>query len=117
MKGKVSWMIKALLVSYVVSCILLLILAFGVYKLDLKEQIVQGGIIVIYALSAFFGGRTAGKLYESRRIVWGGVLGVFYYVLLFILGVVMYQDVKSVGDIIPVLGTCVISGMIGGVTS
>ncbi len=117
MKEKVSWMIKALLISYVLSCVLLLILAFGVYKLDLKEQIVQGGIMVIYALSAFFGGRTAGKLFKSRRIVWGGLLGVFYYALLFILGLVMYQGVKSISDIIPVLGTCVILGMMGGVTS
>ena len=117
MKEKISWMIKALLISYILSCVLLLILAFGVYKLDLKEQIVQGGIMIIYALSAFLGGRIAGKSFQCRRIVWGGLQGVSYYALLFILGTVMYQDVKSLSDVIPVLGTCIISGMIGGVTS
>ena len=117
MKEKSERMIKALLVSYVVSCILLLILAFGLYKLDLKEQIVQGGIMGIYALSAFFGGRAAGKLFQMRRLIWGGILGILYYALILIISFVMYQGPGAVSDVILSLIVCVISGMLGGITS
>ena len=51
----IFWMLKSLLCSYVVTGILLLILAGILYKFNLDEAKVTAGILIIYVLSAFAG--------------------------------------------------------------
>lgn len=50
------WILKALLASYMVTGVLLAILAFLLYKMNLDQAKVSGGIIVIYIVSTFIGG-------------------------------------------------------------
>ena len=57
----IFWMLKSLLCSYVVTGILLLILAGILYKFNLDEAKVTAGILIIYILSAFAGGVVIGK--------------------------------------------------------
>ena len=54
--GKVIWILKALLISYVITAVFLMILALLLYKLDLNEQKVTMGIVLIYVASTFVGG-------------------------------------------------------------
>ena len=49
-------MMKALVLAYAVTGILLLVLAFLLYKLGLGESQVNLGIMVIYILSSLLGG-------------------------------------------------------------
>ena len=59
--SKVLWVLKALLVSYVVTGMLLLILAMLLYKFDLDEKSVSAGIIAIYVASTLIGGLVLGN--------------------------------------------------------
>lgn len=54
-------MMKALVLAYAVTGILLLVLAFLLYKLGLGESQVNLGIMVIYILSSLLGGFYMGK--------------------------------------------------------
>ena len=64
-------MMKALVLAYAVTGILLLVLAFLLYKLGLGESQVNLGIMVIYILSSLLGGFYMGKKVKIRRFLWG----------------------------------------------
>ena len=75
-------MMKALLLSYAVTGVLLLVLAFLLYKFGLGESQVNLGIMVIYILSCLAGGFYMGRKGKTRRFLWGMGLGAGYALLL-----------------------------------
>ena len=52
----IMWILKSLLAAYVVTGILLMILAMALYKFELTEEAVTAGITAVYLLSTFAGG-------------------------------------------------------------
>ena len=63
----IMWMVKALLAAYVVTGILLIILALALYKFELNEGAVTAGVTAVYLISTFTGGLVVGKLAKVRR--------------------------------------------------
>lgn len=59
--GSAVRIMKALLVSYLVTGLLLLLIAGLLYRFQLDEGKVQIGIILTYILSCFTGGFLAGR--------------------------------------------------------
>lgn len=112
-----TWIMKSLLLSYLTTSIALLILAYGLYKFDLTEQTIQGGIIAIYVLSAFVGGRISGKIMKVRRFFWGLVTGIIYYVLLLCISFLAYRGIQTGTEATFHLGLCALGGMLGGMLS
>ena len=74
--------LKALIGAYVITMIGLFVLAFVLYKFQLKENIIQIGIIVVYILSNLVGGIIVGKSVGSKRYLAGILLGICYFALL-----------------------------------
>lgn len=115
---KAVWLLKALLTGYIVTGILLLILALLLYKLDLDEQKVTMGIIVIYVLSTFIGGFIMGRLVGVRKFFWGLTLGVIYFALLLLVSIAVNHSLQSNGtNIVTTLLLCAGGGMLGGMVS
>lgn len=85
------WMVKALLAAYVVTGILLIILALALYKFELNEGAVTAGVTAVYLISTFTGGLVVGKLAKVRRFLWGIVLGILYFALLLLVTVGIYR--------------------------
>ena len=52
----IMWMVKALLAAYVVTGILLIILALALYKCELNEGAVTAGVTAVSLISTFTGG-------------------------------------------------------------
>ena len=94
---KVMWMLKSLLASYIVTGLLLLGLTFLVYKFELDEQLVVGGIVSIYVISTFVGGFIIGKLTRVRKFAWGMVIGAIYFVLLLLISYGVYREFQTNG--------------------
>ena len=88
----IFWMLKSLLCSYVVTGILLLILAGILYKFNLDEAKVTAGILIIYVLSAFAGGFVIGKITGTKKFFWGLLVGIFYAVLLVLVSFGLYRS-------------------------
>ncbi|MGN0343007.1 MAG: TIGR04086 family membrane protein [Roseburia sp.] len=109
---------KVLLAMYILTGILLLVLAGLLYRFQLSEQVVNIGVIVIYILAGFSGGFLMGKLQGSRKFLWGAVMGLLYFVLLMIVSLVIWHEFQS-GIIhgITTLVLCTLSGMVGGMIS
>ncbi|MEE1314406.1 MAG: TIGR04086 family membrane protein [Faecalimonas sp.] len=112
---QVIQILKALLASYVVTGILLLLLTLLLYKFEWDEQMVTAGIIVIYIVSTFVGGFIMGKLKKARKFVWGLVTGLLYFVLLFLISFCVYRNFDGNGtNLLTTLLLCVGGGMLGG---
>lgn len=116
MKGKqIVSIIKALIASYVVTTILLLILTWLLYKFDWDEQKVTTGIIVIYVVSTFVGGFILGKLKRVKRFLWGLIMGLLYFIVLLLISFLVYKSFDGNGtNIVTTLLLCVGGGMLGG---
>lgn len=112
------WILKSLLCAYVVTGIFLVILALLLYKAGLSEEMVNGGILLIYVISSFAGGFVIGKLSGNRKFAWGLSAGVLYFVLLLVISLGLYHSVQT--DIINLATTfllCAGGGMLGGMVA
>ena len=94
---KILWVLKGLLVSYVVTGVLLLLLAMALYRLELNEKSVSAAVIVIYVLSTLVGGIVIGKRAKVRRFLWGLLLGGSYFTLLMLSTVGVYHTLSGDG--------------------
>ncbi|MBQ8803050.1 MAG: TIGR04086 family membrane protein [Tyzzerella sp.] len=115
---KVMWVLKSLLASYIVTGLLLLLLTFLLYQFDLDEQKVTAGIIVTYVVSTFVGGFIIGKLTGTKKFIWGLIIGVVYFLLLFLISLGVYREFNSNGmNMITTILLCLGGGMLGGMLS
>ncbi len=112
---QVFQIMKALLASYIVTGILLFVVTFFLYKFEWDEQMVTAGIIVIYVVSTFVGGFILGKIKKSRKFLWGLIMGVLYFALLFLISFGVYRSFDGNGtNVITTLLLCAGGGMLGG---
>ena len=116
--GRVMDFIKALLCAYVVTGILLLILALLLYKAGLSEENVNAGILLTYVISTFSGGFVIGKLTGSRKFLWGLLAGILYYVLLLLISLGIYHSLQGASvETAAAFVLCAGGGMLGGMIS
>ena len=116
--GRVVWILKALLISYIITAVFLLILALLLYKLELNEQKVTMGIVVVYVLSTFAGGFLMGKLVGERKFLWGFMLGTMYFLVLFGISLAVDQNLNRNGmNLVTTMVLCSGGGMLGGMVS
>ena len=114
----VLFLLKCLLCSYIFTAGMLLLLAFLLYKMGLSEQMVSVAIIAIYVISTFVGGFIAGKKLQSRKFVWGLMVGLAYFLVLAVVSVLINQSVSELGDsVMTTFILCGAGGMLGGMLS
>lgn len=107
-----------LVTMYIITGILLLLLAFLMYRTDLSEPVVNGAIIAIYIISGFLGGFLMGKKVGVKKYLWGLLMGALYYGVLFLVGLLLHQgmDVDAV-HLISTMVLCLLSATAGGMLS
>lgn len=116
--AKAVWLLKALLCAYVVTGILLLLLTLLLYKFNLDEGKVTGGIVVVYVMSTFVGGLVAGKLFKVRKFIWGLTMGILYFALLMLISLGVYRSMQGSGaNVLTTFLLCAGGGMLGGMVS
>ena len=114
----VIFMLKCLLVSYVLTAGLLLLLALMLYRFGLKENIVNICIIAIYIIVTFLSGMLVGKRAGNRRFLWGLLMGVLYFVVLAAVSFAVNRSIQDVANnCVTVFLLCAGSGMLGGMVS
>ncbi len=117
-KVPVLFLLKCLLFAYIVTVVLLAVLAFLLYKLGLGEKFVSGAIIAIYVLATVLGGFIAGRRMRNRRFLWGLLVGAAYFVILAVVSIVFDQGSIQVGrSFFTTLVLCAGGGMLGGMIS
>lgn len=118
MEQAAVWLLKSLLCAYIISGILLLLLAFLLYKLNLDEGKVSAGIIMIYVISTFAGGFIIGKMAGVRKFLWGLTCGILYFGLLLLVSIGIYRSLQGNGaNVLTTFLLCAGGGMLGGMVS
>lgn len=116
--GKWKALFRSLLLSYILTGILLLVLAFALYKFRLKEGQVEIAVNAIYIITCIAGGLIAGKAIRQRRFFWGLVLGLCYFTVLFLVSYLMNKGFNgNMTQILTTLGFCAAGGTVGGMIS
>lgn len=116
MKENAVKIIKALVSSYVVSFVLVLIMSFIMYKLKLSESQAYIGVIVIYVLSCAAGGFFLAKKTQSKRLPGGIFIGILYFVVLTLVSIIVNRGIYSdLPTMMKALAACVLGGAIGGI--
>ncbi len=107
-----------LVTMYIITGILLLLLAFLMYRMELSEPVANGAIIAIYIISGFLGGFLIGKKVGVKKYLWGFLMGALYYGVLFLVGLLLHQsvDVDAV-HLISTMVLCLLSSTAGGMIS
>lgn len=118
LSSRLTFILKCLLISYLLTTGLLLLLALMLYRFGLSEKIVSICIIAIYIIVTFLAGFLAGKREGSRKFLWGLMMGGLYFVILIVLSLIVNHGLSGVsGNLLTVLMLCGGSGMLGGMIS
>lgn len=117
-KVPVLFLLKCLLVSYILTGGMLMLLALLVYRFSLSEKLVSVVIIGIYIGATFLAGFLAGKKLKAKKYLWGLLVGSVYFLVLVVLSLAVNHSFKDVAtNFFTVLIMCAGSGMLGGMLS
>ncbi|MBE5944865.1 MAG: TIGR04086 family membrane protein [Lachnospiraceae bacterium] len=110
--------LKALIVSYIVTGILLFGIAFSMYKLGLKEQTINLMVTFVYLFATGVGGILIGKNMKHRKFLWGFLLGFIYVVIIFAASFIATGGMTAIlSNGLGTLLLCAGGGMLGGMLS
>ena len=116
--SRLTFILKSLLISYLITAALLLLLALLLYQFSLTEKIVSVCITGIYILVTFLAGFLAGKREGSRKFLWGLLMGSMYFLILTIVSLIVNHGFGNLtSGFFTVLVLCAGSGMLGGMLS
>ncbi len=105
-------------VMFIISALLLLILALLLYKLELTEAVVKIGVVVIYVVSGLIGGVLMGRMMREQKYLWGLAAGVIYFLVLFAASALVKGGFDmDMAKTVTTLILCAASGMAGGMVS
>ncbi|MFV0344423.1 MAG: TIGR04086 family membrane protein [Anaerocolumna sp.] len=116
--SKVMTILKDLLFSYIITGLLLMLVAFLMLKLDISNKVLSGAIVAIYVISTFVGGFLLGKSAEHKRFLWGLCLGGLYFIVMLLLSIIIHSFVgMEMSGLVKGLLMCLMGGMLGGMIS
>ncbi len=112
---RVVSLLKGVFIAYIVTGIMLLIMAFLLYKFNLSETVVDVGILICYVVSSLLAGMCYAINAKSRKFAWGMLAGFVYYAVLLVISIGVEADFQlfSISSI-TTLFICTGSGMLGG---
>lgn len=116
--SRLTFILKSLLISYLLTAGLLLLLALFLYKFSLTEKIVSLCITGIYILVTFLAGFLAGKREGARKFLWGLLMGCLYFIILTLVSLIVNHGMGDLSSgYFTTLVLCAASGMLGGMLS
>lgn len=118
-KGKTAGiLLRGLVLAGVVSMVILLILAFVMLKLQPDAEKIELGIMIVYGVSCFFGGWYSGRKMGRKKYLWGLIVGVLYFLLLFAVSGMSDREVQpELLHSLTALILCGVGGMLGGMVA
>ncbi len=115
MKERMSGIVKFLFAAYIVTFLILAILAFLLFKFNVSQGFVNGGVIFAYIFSSFLAGLLFSKRVESRRFIWGALIGFLYFVIILIISMILNRQLfLQIPNLMSVFVLCTLGGMMGG---
>lgn len=117
-KSNLRILIRTTFITYILTAVFLLILAFALFQFHLGEKQVNLGINIIYVAVCFIGGILAGKAARSKRFLWGLITGTVYFLVLLAASFLINRSISgSLNELLLIYAMCAGSGTVGGMLS
>lgn len=113
----IAFLLKTLVFQYILTGLLLAILAFVLLKTGLGEKAVSIAVIAIYIVATVFGGWMSGRKMENRRFLWGLLMGGGYFLVLTLVSLMAGGNIGGGNTFLTTLILCAGGGMLGGMLS
>ncbi len=112
--GSVKSVAFGVIFAYILSLFSIFIFSWILYATEISEDISDTIILIITLISTFAGGFLCGRKKKSGGLLFGGIVGLIYFILLFIASALIYSAApSSAGISVMIFG--IISSAIGGV--
>ncbi len=82
---------RALLVSFLFSLVLFVILSFVMLSTNLSENMICPAVLIVSLIAMLIGGIIAARRSEMRGFLIGGITGLCYMLILYIVGVLGFS--------------------------
>ena len=117
-RGQIVVVMKCMRAAYLLTAVLLLLLALMLYRFGLSEKVVSICIILIYIAVTFLAGFIAGKRVGEKKFLWGLVMGCVYFLILMTVSLIVNRGIEEpISRMATVFMLCSGSGMLGGMLS
>ena len=111
----VPHLIKTVLGAFLLTLILMGILAALICFTPLSEEIVTPSVFVLNYLSVFMAGLFSAVKGRQRGFLTGAAAGGLYMMLLYLLGFILFGGIEFTTDTVLQIIYCTLTGMIGGI--
>ncbi len=117
-KNEAPLWLFTLLAAYIITALLLLLLAFLVYQFHLGEKAVDIVIIAVYVVVNFLAGFFMGRKKKVKKYLVGLGIGILYFAVLVIVSLICNHGLQDfAGNFFTTLALCAGAGTIGGMVS
>ena len=100
---------------YLLSAVLLAILAAVLWKMHADSGVVSGTIVAVYVVVSFLGGFLIGGFRGKQKMFWGCAIGFCYFVVLLLAGIwLMGTELSGNSWVFSGGMVCSVTGMLGG---
>ena len=114
METKVLNVSKAILISYILSAIALVVLAFIMYKSGLTKSQVEIGVKVIYFISAFIAGLVIALKEKRKRLFWVMAMLAAYMAIIMIISLILNKgNMENMVSMLVNMAICIVGGGVG----
>lgn len=114
-KSRGMKVVLILALMFVISAIILTVLAGIVWRTEVGTGFISGGVIAVYVISCLIGGFCMGKNMGKQKFFWGMLIGIIYFGILAGVGQLVYHSpLKENIHIVSSLLICGVAGMLGG---
>lgn len=108
----------AMLAAYIITGLMLLLLAFLVYQFQFGEKGIDIAIIVVYILVNFLTGFFMGRKKKVKRYLAGMLAGIAYFTILVLVSLICNHGLQDFsGSFFTTLAICAGAGTLGGMLS
>lgn len=117
-KNNLFYLLRCLVLSYIITFLALAVLALLLYKLSLGKGMLAGILIVLYVAVNMLSGILAGRHMKEKRFLWGFAVGSMYFgVMLLLTLLVPVAQFSFNSSLITTFLLCAGGGMLGGMVS
>ncbi|CDD35953.1 putative uncharacterized protein [Roseburia sp. CAG:309] len=107
--------LKGFLVSFVLTALLLVVVAFVLYQTKASVEHMGGAILLVYAIASFVGGMIFSAQKDSRHYLMGGLFGLAYFIIIYGVSAVWNKSISAMFPaMLTTLLVCILAGMLGG---
>lgn len=107
--------LKGLVVSYIITIPVFFIFALVLSKIDSCANLVSPVVLITTILGVMAAGMVSARCIKSRGWLNGGITGVLYMLVLFILGSIIYMDFSINRNVLFMFLIGILAGIVGGI--